>query len=401
MKGKQLALVLILLVALGGVALLLRNREAASWSESATASNEKILSFALNDVSQLTIRGEGSELNLVKKEDGWKVAERADYPADFDKVAGLIRKLWEMRPAQDVKIGPSQFARLQLTEPGKDGNSGTLIDLKANGGQRLSALLLGKKHLRESSQLPGGASVAAGRYVMPQTGSNRVFLVSETFDEAQIKPEQWLSRDFIKVEKPKTISLVGTSAEMSWKVSRETDSTPWKFLDPKPGEELDNAKASSLANFLASPSFADVLDPNAAPAETGLDKPSVATIETFDGFIYEVRIGKPMGENYPVLVSVKAELPKERASTPEEKPEDKASLDQQFQAGQKQLADKLAREQRLAGRSYLIAKATIEELLKERRALIQQPPSPTPAASLNPPAATPSPSASPARKRAR
>ena len=33
MKGKQLALVLVLLVALGGVAVFLRNRNSASWSE--------------------------------------------------------------------------------------------------------------------------------------------------------------------------------------------------------------------------------------------------------------------------------------------------------------------------------------------------------------------------------
>jgi hypothetical protein len=39
-------------------------------------------------------------------------------------------------------------------------------------------------------------------------------------------------------------------------------------------------------------------------------KPSSARIDTFDGFVYEPRIGKLMSENYPVLVSVKAELPK-------------------------------------------------------------------------------------------
>ena len=36
-----------------------------------------------------------------------------------------------------------------------------------------------------------------------------------------------------------------------------------------------------------SPSFNDVLAADAKPEDTGLDKPTVATIETFDGFRYE------------------------------------------------------------------------------------------------------------------
>ena len=86
-------------------------------------------------------------------------------------------------------------------------------------------------------------------------------------------------------------------------------------MDPagtKPGEEVDPGKAGSVSNFLCEPSFADVLAPDKPATETGLDKPSILTIETFDGFSYELNIGKLMGKNYPVLVSVKATLPNER-----------------------------------------------------------------------------------------
>jgi hypothetical protein len=36
----------------------------------------------------------------------------------------LIRKLWELKTVQDVKVGPSQFPRLDLVEPGKEGGVG-------------------------------------------------------------------------------------------------------------------------------------------------------------------------------------------------------------------------------------------------------------------------------------
>jgi hypothetical protein len=96
-----------------------------------------------------------------------------------------------------------------------------------------------------------------------------------------------------------------------------------------------------------------------------------------------------MGENYPVLVSVKADLPKERTPAAGEKPEDKKTLDQKFQERQKQLAEKLAKEQKLSTRPYLIAKATIEQLLKDRSALKAEQASPSPAAAASRPPGAP------------
>lgn len=385
MKGKQLALVLVLLAVVGGIALFLNHRNSASWSETATTTSGKVLDFPLNDVSHVTIKEGGAELNLAKKDEVWTVKERADYPADFSKVSALIRKLWELKPVQDVKVGPSQLARLQLTEPVPGSTSGTLLDLKGAGGKRLAALLLGKKNLRNPDQPASeGGGFAVGRYVMGQDGSNRVFLVSDTFEEIEMKPEQWLNRDFIKIENAKSIAVEGTTPAMTWTIARDAAASPWKLADAKPGEETDNAKVSSVASHLAAASFTDVLAPDAPVTETGLDKPSSVRIETFDNFVYEWRIGKLTGENYPVLVSVKAELPKERTPAADEKPEDKARLDQDFQTKQKPLADKLAAEQKLQARPYLIPKSTIDQLLKDRASLLAEKkplPSPAPGAS--------------------
>ena len=280
---------------------------------------------------------------------------------------------------QDVKIGPSQLGRLQLARTQRDANSSTLIELKNDGAKPLSLLLLGKKLNQTSGQTFGGAALSLGRYVMVPGRADHVFLVAGTFDEVQLKPETWLDRDFLKVENAKSITLAGNKPAMNWKIFRETATGPWTLLETKPGEELDSAKANSVSSYLANPTFADVLPADTPTAETGLDNPSTLTIETFDGFDYELRIGKLMDANYPVLVSVKATLPNERKPAPDEKPEDKARLDQQFQEKQKKLSQKLTREQKLAGRPYLIARGTVEQSLKERSALLRPPPSPSPA----------------------
>jgi hypothetical protein len=398
MKGKQFALILVLLVVLGGVAMFLSRRNSAEWASTATSAGDKILTFPLNDVSQVTIKTGGSELNLTKKkEDVWTVQERANYPADFDKVSGLLRKFWELKPVQDVKIGPSQLGRLQLTEPSGDANSSILVDFKG-GDQRLAAVLLGKTYQRNSDQATGPlGGFPAGRYLMTQDGTNRVFLVSDPLSEVQTKPEQWLNRDFVKVEGPKIIAVTGQTPPLNWSLARESATGPWKLADQKPDENFDVAKVSAITNAFASLIFADVLAPDAAVAETGLDQPSIARVETFDGFAYEFKIGKVMGDNYPVLVAVRAELPNERTALPDEKPEDKTRLDQEFQTRKKQLADKLEKEQKLTGRPYLIAKSTMEQVLKDRSTFMtdKASPSPSPTAPGAPSAAPPT---SPAAK---
>lgn len=380
MKGKQLALILVLLVVVGGAAWFLKQRNAGEWSKSATTATSKILDFPLNDVSHLTIRSGAAEVNLVKKDELWTVSERADYPADFGKISTLLRKLWELRPVQDVKVGPSQLGRLELTDPG-EGRGASLLDLKRSDGSQIAALLLGKSYVKNSdSEAMAGGGIAAGRYVMERTGSNRVFLVAETFSEIETKPEHWLDHDFIKVENPKAISVTGPAPAMTWAITRENNSGPWKFADEKRNEETDPATTSTVATAFANLPFGDVLAPDAPPAETGLDKPSTVRIETFDNFVYEVRIGKLTGENYPVMTSVSAELAKERVPAADEKPEDKAKLDQEFQARQKRLTDKLAQEQKFSARPYLVAKGTIDQVLKDRSELIKKS-SPSPAAS--------------------
>ena len=386
MKGKQLALLLILLAVFGGVGLFFYKHSADSWKQSATTVKAKIVSFSLNDVSHITIKTSAAELNLVKIDDVWKVKERADYPANFEMISTLIRKIWELEAVQDVQAGPSQFGRLQLLPPDQGANSGTLLDLKDGKDKRLAALLLGKKYLRETPDVRfAEEGIPVGRYVKPEGTSGGVVLVSDTLNEVEQPPQQWLNHDFVKVENPKSIAIAGATPEMNWKVVRNSASESWEFSGAKQGEKVDSAKFSGVVNSLTASTFTDVLAPDAKPAETGLDHPATVTVETFDGFVYVWRVGKLQGENYPVLISVTAQLPKERAPGKDEKPEDKTRLDQEFQTKQKQLTDKLASETKLENRPYLISKTTVDGFLKDRNGLLpDKPASPSPAATSSP-----------------
>ncbi len=385
MKGKQLALLFVVLAGLGAGWYLLAERNHGSWSERG-AGGDKVIRFALNDVARIDLKSAAGEVNLEKKNDAWTVRERAGYPADFDEVSRFLRTLWELKTVQEVKAGPSQLSRLQLAEPGKGVGGGTLAQLSGADGKLIAGLLIGKKFERK---LENGAGYPAGCYVKPADGA-RVSLVSETLDEAEPKPERWLAKDFIRVDGVKSIA----NETAHWTVSRDTATvTDWKLADAKPDEKVDAAKTSAFGSALTAPTFADVLGPDAK-----LEEPvSALTVETFDGCKYELKVGKPNGEQLPMQVRVSAAFPKERAAGKDEKPEEKTRLDAEFTRKAKENDDKLAREKKLEGRIYLVAKAVVDPMLTERAALLAPQPTPTPAPTPIPtPVITPAPISTPA-----
>ena len=396
MKGKQLALLLAAAAVLGGGGFYFYRSNNESWKGSGnTAPGGKVLNLALNDVAHITIKAKGGEVNLVKKGEDWTVQERAGYPASYELVSGLLRKIWDLKTVQEQKVGPSQFARLELETPDKPAGMGTLLEFKAVDGKSLGGLILGKRYLKKADESFGEAGdFPAGRYVVPTGTGASVSLVSDTLEEANTSPPSWLNHEFFTLQNVVGVSLAGLTEAQHWKITRENPTSDWKLDGAKPEEKLDSAKVSPFATSLANASFTDVLAPDAKPEETGLDKPTVLMFETSDNLTYTLKIGKPTTEAYPVLVEVSGALAKERTPGKDEKPEDKKRLDDEFAATKKRLEEKLAAEQKLKGRPYLIAKFSLEQLLKDRAGLLEERKPETPPAPGGAGAPPPSPGAS-------
>lgn len=380
MNRKQLIILIVLLFVIGGLGVFFGYRDRSSWTETGGELGEKVFkNFPLNDVTQIHIRQSTGEVNLVK-EDIWKVKERWGYPANFNEIRDFLRKLTDLKSVQSPKVGPSQLARLELISPDKGTNAAagtaSLVEFKDKSGKALQSLLLGKKAMRESEEGSqfGGGGFPVGRYIMVPENAQKVYLVSEPFADIETKADHWLNKDFVKVEKLRSISITSTNATNSWKLMREAESSPWQLSDKKPGEELDAGKTSGLNYVFSSPGFNDVLSPEKKPEEIGLTEPMTATLETFDNFTYNVRIGsKTSDDNYPIQVNVAANLPKERpAPGKEEKPEEKQKLDKEHQEKISKLEEKLKQEQSLEKWTYLVSKWTVDPLIKERKDLLSE-----------------------------
>lgn len=373
MNRKQLTLLIVLGVVLGGLGYRVYNKKEAGYERGTAAAEEgtKLLkglpANAIRDVAQLTIKQGTNEVNLAVQGERWTVKERGGYPANFNNIRDTVRKFWDLKVARAVEVGPSRLPSLKLTKA-----DGTLVDFKDAQGKSIAALTLGmqtSKEARDDSPFGGGGSFPNGRYVMRGDDAKTVALVSDPLS-MEAKPEDWLNKDWFKVERIKSVSVVTTNATNNWKLTRETDGAEWKFADAKAGESADSSKTSGLNWLLSSPSFNDVIvDPK--PETAGLDKPTVATIETLDGFSYTIKIGKPAGAednaNHALQMSVAANLPKERTPGKDEKPEDKDKLDKEFAAKQKPLEEKLKNEKAFEKWTYVVPKYTLETLLKDRK----------------------------------
>ena len=373
MNRKQLTLLIVVGAILGGLGWVAYQKQADPYKSSTQKMGAKVLpDFPLNDIEQIVIKQPGAEVHLVKANEIWVVKDRSDYPANFDTISDLLRKFWELKVAKPVKTGPSRLPMLELVAPDK--GPGTLVEFKDKSGKSGNSVLLGAKSMKQADESSpyGGGGFPDGRYVMVGSDVQSVALVTEPFTSAEAKPESWLNKDWFKVEKLKSVSVTAAVATNSWKLSRETETGEWKLADAKPGETLDTGKSGTVTSALSYPSFND-LATNAAPDVTGLDKPTTAILETFDGFTYTAKVGAKSGdENHYFQIAVAGTFPKERTPGKDEKPEDKDKLDKEFADQQKALQEKLKTTKAFEKWTYVVSKWTIDPLLKERKDLLAE-----------------------------
>jgi hypothetical protein len=359
------------------------NRHDNSWSAPQGKMGRKLFpNLVLNDVGALHISAAG-DLHLAVKDGVWRVQERAGYPANVSQLRELLIKLSELKISQSEPIGQTQLARMDLLPPGQGTNTATQVEIQDKQGKTLQSLLLGKKHFEQSSRPSPYGEFADGRYVMLPDDHKDLLLISDPLDSIEVNPESWLDRDFFKVEKVQSVSLVSTNATNSWKLARESETAPWVLADTKAGEMLDSNKVSSLAGTLSYASFVDVAS-NTAPAATGLDKPLAVSLTTFDHFTYDLKIGNKTPENNLYMtVAVAADLPTNRVAGKDEKPEDKQKLDKEFQDKTKALQEKFAKEKTFSQWVYLVTPSLVDPLIRDRSQLFVEKKEETPGAATN------------------
>ena len=119
MMQKRLLSLLLITVAVLGIGLILTQRQQPI-VEGVSESGPLVpgLSNELNDIKALRITGAGNALiaELTRKDSGWVVSNRHDYPADFDKVREYLLKLADAKLREAKTSKPENYARLGVED---------------------------------------------------------------------------------------------------------------------------------------------------------------------------------------------------------------------------------------------------------------------------------------------
>ena len=163
------------------------------------------------------------------------------------------------------------------------------------------------------------------------------------------------------------LTVVGPDGKAKWSVSKDSEAGDWKLAA---AGKFDTGKAQDAASALYGLRIADAAA-GVSDADAGLDKATLIRATTFEGWTYEVGIGKPApGARHYVKTSVTGTVPEARTPAADEKPENKEKNDKAFAERKELLAAKLAREKAVAGQAVLVESASVAPLLRDRSALL-------------------------------
>jgi hypothetical protein len=347
MNARFTAILLVLLAVLGGGALLYQQQERARRPDNVgTLGRAHFKDLKAADIAAIRIVEPKATLTVQRKDEGWVIAERADFPADLAKVREFVLKVIGLKVGQSEPLGDKDRARLNLDA------SGTKVEFNGADGKTLGTLIVGKRYFKREVENPEKA-IPDGRFVGLPEEAGTAYLVGDPLIQATVKTAEWIDRSSFQVEKVKTLE-VRFPAGGGWRIERPADDAEWKLTGATAGEKLDIPRANAASYSLSLLELADVA-PKDAP-DTGLEEPVLIDATTLDGLAYAIKVGKLAGDNYYVSFSSSGTV----------KPDDKDA------ERTKRLEARLPREKHLSQHVLLIPKSKLEDTLKKRSELLEK-----------------------------
>ena len=348
MNARLAAALLVLLAALGGGALLVRNEADSRKSPDAGTLGQPLLKgLQASQVASISIRQPRGAITIARKDERWTIAERDGFPADYDKVRSFVLQALSLKIGQSEPIGDKDRARLLLDA------GGTAVEFLGADGKPLARLTAGKKYFKAEPENPDKA-IGDGRYVALPGEEMRVYVISDPLSQASTQTADWLSKAGFEVEKVKTLELRAADGD-GWKIERAGDNADWTLAGIRGAEKLEITKANAAGYTFARLELADVAPKDAKPEDTGLAKPTVVTATTFDGLSYTLKLGRLEGDNYYATLAIGGEP----------RPEGKDAAERL-----KKINQRLPREKALGGYTLLIPKSKLEDIVKKRSDLL-------------------------------
>jgi hypothetical protein len=244
-------------------------------------------------------------VNFALVDQRWTIAEKANYPADQERVRELLLQLAELELIESKTDRPELLPRLDLDDPA-NGKS-TEITAQDRAGAMIGQIVIGRGR---PSELGEGQ---AGVYVR-KPGSDQAWLARGAFALAG-DPVSWLDRRIIDIAPARVASVVLTAADgNSVLIARGSADQPFAIDGlPADAQAKPDAALAAPAGALEALTLDDVKAARGSmDDENGM---STAAFTTFDGLVVGLRLSPPGAGDWLMIDVTGSEASELKAKT--------------------------------------------------------------------------------------
>ncbi|MBL7077923.1 MAG: DUF4340 domain-containing protein [Kiritimatiellae bacterium] len=333
MKAKNLVVLLIVAVVLGGIAVWTQRPS----EEPSDMIGELVLGeLPVNDIAAISITSSDGSSRLAKSAEVWVSETDFNYPADFNRIKSAMLKVAELKVGQVVEVEAGDKAAMKMVSPTDSPDGGTLIEMRDAAGKQIASLLVGETRKRSGDNQGRFGGYPDGQFVSPDAGET-IYLVKDNLYEFN-QATDWLDKELVSVPGADvtSVSITGPDRD-ALELAVAEGGTDLVLAGLGEKEEMNASQVNSINSALSYMRFESVADPALTDDTTGFDKPDTFVATTRKGEIYTVQIGAQVSdsENRYARVSVALE--------PAE-PEAPAEGDAEKTEEEKQAAEEKARK---------------------------------------------------------
>jgi len=244
----------------------------------------------VNNINAIELGFMTSTIRLSRAESGWVSGSLFDYPADFAKIAGFLRKLNEIKVGQVLREGEAMPSDLGL-DPQAVSPDKVAVTLSYAGTKSPVSFTLGANK-ETNPEAPMGMGAPQGRFM--RVGDGPIIQISELFMDLDGAPENWVNRELLQIGSDQIASVEVSSTNGTFTLSQDP-AGPYKLADQTETEQVDDAAAARLFQGLQWLRFDGVTDPALADADAGISEFDTVKYTTKTGVVYQMEISRDQG----------------------------------------------------------------------------------------------------------
>ena len=230
----------------------------------------------LNDIQRVSIHSLSKNMELAKSEDGWVVANRDNYPANFSAIKRLLLNLSEVVVIEQKTSKAENYPRIGVQEIDDEDSDSVLLRIEHRDGTELVALIIGNERNGKSLDLPN-------YYVRKSNAASALLVEGEL--NVSANQRHWMDTHLVNIDTTRVRTVtINRDQESPIVVSKAKRSDNFFTLQAIPAGFTAKSRTiiSSLGAVLLDVKFDDVA---AAKLVQGLPPSVVTKVQTFDGLV--------------------------------------------------------------------------------------------------------------------